>query len=57
MKSITIRRRPQATKLATCVFPPTPSCTRLLESDAEIGAHEKNDENIFAVPYKNELYA
>lgn len=50
MKSITISSKPHATKLATCVLPPMLNCTMLLEIEVEIGPHEKNEENKFAVP-------
>lgn len=44
-------KQKQETILASWVLPPLISWTKLRVSDAEIGAHENKDPNIFAEPY------
>ena len=35
----------------TCVLPPTPSCTKLLDRDADEANDEKNEQNTLLIPY------
>ena len=50
INSKTNSNRMQDTRLASCVFPPTASWIKLLESDVANGRQAKNDPRILEAP-------